>query len=124
MGERKYDCFRFGVAVHDSNGFWYSPHLMTFDDLSALDKQWAAWKRLEKRLEKDPKDPREMLIDQYHRERQEVHDTIVIPSADADRIQREIFGEEYERIKFDIWSIEPPTYEEIVKVVETLEGKE
>lgn len=105
----EYTHFRFGVGCHDVNGFWYSKHLMSFDDPASLMKQWEAWKKLEKGITKKENDDREMLIDQYNAKTGDLHDTIVIPSAHADTIQRQIFGEEYERLKFDIWAVKPLT---------------
>lgn len=104
----KYTHFRFGVGCHDVNGFWYSKYQMTFDNLSILEKQWIAWKKLEKDLKRKEDDDREMLIDQMNKNG-DIFDTIVIPSAYADAIQRQIFKDEYEELKFDIWSVKPET---------------
>ena len=109
-----YTHFRFGVGCHDVNGFWYSPHLMTFDDKSTLDKQWEVWKRLESDLKRKKNDKREMLIDQ-HSENGDIGDTIIIPSKYADDVQRAIFGDQYEELKFDIFDkdVRPETVGEM-----------
>ena len=117
----KYTHFRFGVGIHESNGFWYSKYLMTYDDPSMLGKQWKIWKKLEKDLVGKCYDKREMLIDQWNAENGDLHDTIIIPSAYADSIQRQIFGKRYEKLKFDIWSVEPKTIAEMEKEVKIYE---
>jgi len=112
MKKQKYTHFRFGVGCHDLNGFWYSNHMMTYDDFQLMEKQWAIWKKLEAHWERDPDDDREMLIDQLEEESGDLYDTIVIPSKYADNVQQQIFGERYEKIKFDIWAVKPPTLAE------------
>lgn len=96
--------FRFGVGCHDLNGFWYSNNLMHMDNPDDMNKQWETWKNLEKELERLDDDPREMLIDQYDIKDGSIGDTIVIPSKYADDIQKQIFGDKYGELKFDIFS--------------------
>lgn len=109
----KYTHFRFGVGCHDLNGFWYSKYQMTFDNPLALKKQWKAWRKLEGDLKRNPNDQREMLIDQIDEKTGDLHDTILIPSKYADDVQRQIFGKEYDKLKFDIWTVKPVTIQDI-----------
>ncbi len=118
----EYTHFRFGVGCHDLNGFWYSKYLMTFDDPKDMEKQWEVWKKLEKNLDRKDDDPREMLIDQCD-ENGNLYDTIIIPSAYADDIQRQIFGDKYEELKFDIFSpdVKPETVADMKKKLKEAE---
>jgi len=118
MSKHIFTHFRFGVGCHDLNGFWYSDFYMVYNNPIHMKKQWDRWKDAEKMCERKPEDNREMLIDQYNPETDSLGDTIVIPSKYADEIQKKIFGDEYNKLKFDVFNVKPITIAELKQKIE------